>query len=202
MADTISLIGRKFDRLTVTAFSHFGQRTSSFWIVTCNCSTVKTVVRSNLVSGSVMSCGCLARDLSRTRATTHGCTGSRLFRIWSGMRRRCRDVEQFPTYAGRGIAVCAEWETSFSVFAAWANSHGYADDLEIDRIDNDRNYEPDNCRWVTPVIQGRNTPTCKLTQELADEIRIYSHLPRKILAQKYGVTTATISRVINRKIWS
>jgi hypothetical protein len=93
----------------------------------------------------------------------HGQRHSRLYRIWDGLRRRCNDPKaaSYKSYGGRGIKVCPEWDNDFQSFYEWAMANGYEEDLTIDRINNDGNYEPNNCRWVTPKEQAknkRNTP--------------------------------------------
>ncbi len=92
------------------------------------------------------------------RANGNPVTGTRIHNIWMGMNKRCRESRghNFEFYKGRGIAVCAEWVGDFTAFQTWALAHGYADHLEIDRIDSDKGYEPDNCRWATRSQQVRN----------------------------------------------
>jgi len=98
--------------------------------------------------------------------TTHGMTIGhdipRIYRIWQNMRRRCNDpsTRSFRDYGARGIRVCAEWESSFQTFYDWAIEHGYSDELEIDRIDVNGNYEPSNCRFVNDLLQARNLRIC------------------------------------------
>lgn len=89
----------------------------------------------------------------------HGKRNTRLYRIWLQMKNRCynKRSDRYKDYGGRGIVVCVEWRNSFELFYDWSMSHGYSDELTIDRIDNDGNYEPSNCRWVTIKEQSRNT---------------------------------------------
>lgn len=88
----------------------------------------------------------------------HGYRHTRLYRIWTQIKTRCNNsnYEHFNRYGGRGIKICNEWSEDFSKFKDWAIQNGYDENLEIDRIDNDGNYEPDNCRWQSRVVQVRN----------------------------------------------
>lgn len=105
-------------------------------------------------------CGAECSKLTaKTRSRTHGQSRSRLYGIWSSMKTRCncRTSRVFAYYGERGIGVCDEWSTNFECFRDWALSHGYKVDLELDRIDNDGNYQPSNCRWATRCQQMQNT---------------------------------------------
>lgn len=88
-----------------------------------------------------------------------GRTNTRLYRIYNNMKNRCYNERSnsYKNYGGRGITVCDEWKNDFKAFYDWAITHGYRDDLSIDRIDNDKGYSPDNCRWVTNYVQSNNT---------------------------------------------
>ncbi len=89
--------------------------------------------------------------------TTHGATQTRLYNIWTLMKRRCgrQSHPDYPRYGARGITVCPQWQ-SFPAFQSWALANGYSPDLTIDREDNDRGYEPGNCQWITRTQQNRN----------------------------------------------
>ena len=91
-------------------------------------------------------------------AKSHGESNTKLYKCWVWMRKRCRDINDPKNYryAGRGITVCDEWEKSFESFRGWAIANGYKEELTIDRIENDGNYEPSNCRWVTRKKQNNN----------------------------------------------
>lgn len=150
------LSGRKFGRLTVIKYSHTENRQIK-WECLCSCGKVKNVCACNLLNGSSKSCGCLNRELTKERSTIHGKSRSRIYRIWRNMQTRCENKKhlQFKNYGGRGISVCLAWHNSMA-FIQWAMSHGYKDDLTIDRINNDGNYEPANCHWIPLKDQAKN----------------------------------------------
>ena len=112
----------------------------------------------HITSGNIKSCGCYnKRRLSETHKT-HGLTYTRLYNTWKGIKKRTLNPKDkaYTDYGGRGITICEEWKNDFMSFHDWAMSNGYSDELSIDRIDNDGNYEPNNCRWTTQIIQTRN----------------------------------------------
>lgn len=103
--------------------------------------------------GNTNSCGCLHRERAGSANRVHGDSrGERLYRIWKAMRRRCLvpAASNYQWYGGRGIVICAEW-SDYPVFREWALANGYADGLEIDRIDSDGDYTPTNCQWISKV---------------------------------------------------
>lgn len=131
------------------------------WLCDCDCGLDAIVSSDTLIRGASKSCGCLNHEvqLSGINRTTHGQTGTRLYRIWKKMKSRCHnpnDPDYQKYYGSRGITVCPEWRDSFQAFHDWAIGAGYADTLSLDRIDNDKGYSPENCRWATAEEQRHN----------------------------------------------
>lgn len=162
------MTGREFGRLTVIKraedqISPSGRRRVT-WLCQCECGNRTIVLGDNLKKGVSQSCGCLRTEVLHDLRVTHGETDTKLYGVWLAMRRRC----DLPTstyyrhYGGRGIQVCDEWRQSFETFRDWANAHGYAEGLSIDRIDNNKGYNPENCRWVDCVVQANNRRSNRL----------------------------------------
>lgn len=118
----------------------------------------------HLRGGRTVSCGCLRVEKVRVSNTTHGKSGARIYRIYNSMITRCtnKNRKSYKNYGGRGIWVCKEW-SSFEGFYKWSIASGYSEALTIDRINNDKGYCPENCRWASTTIQARNKRKVKLT---------------------------------------
>lgn len=127
------------------------------WLCECECGVKRNVKGASLLSGRSLSCGCILREKNVSRMSTHGMYGTRIYKIWEGMKSRCDNPNnsRYKNYGGRGITYCKEWE-DFCNFEEWALSNGYEDNLTLDRIDVNGNYEPDNCRWITNKEQQNN----------------------------------------------
>lgn len=149
MASHKDLTGQKFGRLLPIEIVGRSGR-SVVWRCKCDCGNIKDVVSKHLVGGSTKSCGCLTTEILRAKMTKHGESTSDLGQKWYGMRSRCSNN---PYY--KNISICSEWD-DYNAFASWARNNGYKPGLSLDRIDNNKGYEPSNCRWVTWKDQANN----------------------------------------------
>lgn len=211
-----NLIGQKFGRLLVVKE---GERSSSGrvrWHCVCDCGKELDVYGPSLKSGNTKSCGCYHSDAARISHTTHG-FGSRknrprIYSIWCAMKSRCYQPKhgEYHRYGGRGIAVCDEWRTSFEAFKEWADKSGYNSTLDLDRIDNDKGYSPENCRWVTKKANANNTSqnhrvffrgSMRTIAEVADMVNLpYWAIYQRVTKLKWkGEDLARPSRIHKRK---
>ena len=166
-----TLVGKRFGKLTVI------KRTNDYitpqgkhypkWLCRCDCGKMKEISQSSLESGGTKSCGCSRYE----NKIKHRMTGTRIYNIWSGMKRRCnsKSNSRYNSYGGRGIKYCKEWE-DFSEFSKWAFDNGYKDGLTLERKDVNGNYCPENCCWIPQSKQGKNRrPSLRLVDENGNE---------------------------------
>lgn len=153
-----NLVGQRFGKLTVikrTGIYKQGQK----WLCRCDCGNVTEVFTVYLTHGDTKSCGCLKRE----KMLKHGYGNTKLYNVYQAMKYRCfnEKAQEYHRYGGRGITVCEEWKKDFLAFRKWAIDNGYKENkgLTLDRINNDGNYEPTNCRWVNRGIQALNRGT-------------------------------------------
>jgi hypothetical protein len=206
MSIFIDRTGERFGRLLVISLAGRNKHYAAMWNVKCDCGNTKIVQGPHLKRGAVTSCGCL-------RATRNSMSGHPLYLTWRGMNRRCYEKQRgdYKRYGGRGITICSEWKDDYCAFIEWGLSHGWKKGLQIDRIDNDGNYTPDNCRFVTGKVNCRNTRNNVIVKykdfhgtlsELAENIGMRaSTLYGRIVILKWSIDKAVTTpvRKINKK---
>ena len=190
MPAKIDSTGRQFGRLTVIREQKKRNKHNCImWLCQCQCGRKVTVRGGLLRSSETKSCGCYHRETaSHTGRQTriHGDSGkkTRLYITWCSMKQRCSNKND-KNYGGRGIKVCKLWQ-DYRAFKKWALAHGYREDLQIDRINNNGNYTPSNCRWVTDKENRRNTRRTRWftisgeTKSLAEWCEVYDILYRLV----------------------
>lgn len=187
-------IGERYGMLTIIGYDH-KIRTRTYWKCLCDCGNTRVVAIDHLRRLETTDCGCTRKHIPT--ATKHGMSCSRLYTIWSLMKARCsnKNRPEYKYYGGRGIRVCDEWQ-EFEPFSKWALDNGYTNKLTIDRIDNNGNYCPNNCRWITQKEQSSNTRRNRY---------ITYNGKTKTLTQwgnECGLSYNTLQRRIDRLGWS
>lgn len=179
----------QFGYWTVLEYAGSNEKKEAMWKCRCKCGTIRIIPGKNLRTKRSRSCGCMQREVAREsriqsnkERAKHGYRKTRLYNIWSGMKQRCLNPNDpgYKDYGSRGITICDEWK-EFPKFKDWALNNGYADNLSIDRIEVDKGYSPDNCRWATPKTQNNNKRNnvmieykgkCQTVQQWSDETGI------------------------------
>lgn len=151
------MTNKTYGKLKVIGYNGNDNRGERMWLCKCDCGT--EVVRNGygLRSGRTTHCGCDTGNRISKSLTQHGMTNSKLYYTWVNMKTRCENPNYYlrDSYGGKGITYCDDWKDS-SKFIKWAIENGYSDELSLDRINNDGNYEPSNCRWVSMQVQQNN----------------------------------------------
>lgn len=184
-------VGETFGRLTVAENTRTGPYAAC--LCRCECGTEKVIRRDCLTDGVTKSYGCLQRDSMSRRQRRHGMSASPTWRVWRSMRQRCEDsnCKGFAGYGGRGIRVCERWQ----VFENFIDDMGEAPKgMQLERIDNDGNYEPSNCKWATRKEQARNRRSTKFVEYRGERMCVSE------LADKVGMSRGTLACRLKRGV--
>ena len=181
MAKMIDLTGQVFGRYKVISFY---ARTPVRWNCICLCGNKRVVRSGNLKAGISKSCGCLSREKIIKYNTKHNlCNKHPLYGVWKNIKQRCLNPNnpRFDYYGGRGVSICNQWVQDFISFYTWSLANGWEDGLQIDRIDNNGNYGPSNCRFTTNQINSTN-------RRDSHNIKVYNQtLNRSEIARKFNI---------------
>lgn len=182
------LIGKRFGKLVVVSL--VSREKGTRWLCKCDCGNEKILKQNNLLSKNTRSCGCLFKEAHRFGNPVHNLYHTRIYSIWKSMKERCYSKKHvgYEKYGGRGITICDEWlgKNGIVNFYNWSIANGYQDDLSIDRIDNNKGYSPDNCRWVDAFVQQNNRSISKFYEYNGEKLTLSQ------LSRKYNINKTTL----------
>lgn len=197
-------IGKKYNRLTIIDFTHnqTGKVKSLYAVCQCDCGNIKEIQPYFVLNGTVKSCGCLAKEIQEEQRQAESKAKSPLYSTWNGMKQRCgnKNSPSYADYGGRGITVCDEWsgKDGFDNFESWSIQNGYRPKmgLSLDRIDVNKGYSPENCRWTSIWVQSVNkrVPAHKKSPVYRGKLYTINGVTKnkKEWCEEYGVWSATI----------
>lgn len=147
----------------------------------------------------------MTHKIRAEKLTKHGLGRTKIYAVWAAMVNRCYniDAQSYHLYGARGISVCEEWKNDVVCFKEWAFKNGYLKGLHIDRTNNDGNYEPNNCKWISPKENNRNRRQSKLIQKQVDEIKnmLEENINQSEIAKKYGIDASLVSKIKRGHRW-
>ena len=168
----------------------------------CICGEKRFVIKASLINGKSNDCGCGRKKSVADRNKSHGLSKHPLYKVWKNIKSRCfnKNSHHYIRYGARGITICDEWKNNFKSFYEWSISNGYNESLEIDRIDNNGNYDQSNCRFVTAEVNCQNRSSTKLSVE---KIKIIKSLdsPSKDISDLFGVSVSMVNNIKRGVAW-
>ena len=196
MAKYKDLTGMRFGRLVVLKESEPTSTNKRNWLCQCDCGSIVVKSDHSLRYNGTKSCGCIQKEQLAKRNHENrkwDIKNDRIHRIWGAMKHRCysENDTHYSNYGGRGIKICDEWLNDFEAFQEWVLSNGYSDNLTIDRIDGDKGYYPENCRWATQKQQANNFSRNKILEYEGEKHTLTEWC--EILGLNYGRTKARIN---------
>ncbi len=204
------LPGHRFGRLTVINEHLPMNPKSRKFLLKCDCGNTTNALLSNLNSNKIRSCGCLHSEVSSKLYSkmnfSHGLSQTKFYHVWQCMIDRCHNPksQRYDRYGGRGISVCNSWRKSFLNFRKDMLG-GYEEGLAIDRINNDGNYEPNNCRWVTNKVNVRNSSLTKINPDTVKKIKELlqtKKFTQKIIAKMTGTSAGIVQSISSGNSWA
>lgn len=207
------LLNRRFGRLVIISEADMRTEPSGTKLrmmnCLCDCGNETKIRLGSLRNGDTNSCGCIHKEVTskimgvNKYTQTHGKTSHKLYWVYVAMKERCYNPnhKEYKNYGGRGISVCKEWLDDFMNFYNWAEANGYAKGLLIDRQNNDGNYEPSNCRWVTPSVSNFNKRNNKLSPgdyQTIVNAYLLGCFTRAEIAKGYNICTHYVGYIINK----
>lgn len=199
------LTGQKFGRLKVMpAYRHDKKIHTTFWLCKCDCGNFTFVKRTNLISGNTKSCGCYAKQVKKEINTRHDMSDTKFYNTWRSMKGRCLNPNnhKYPSYGGRGITICNSWlvfenfmEDMYELYLGHCSEYG-EDNTQLDRINNNGNYEPNNCKWSTRVEQATNRRDSRWFKSTSPEGIEYTSNNQSGFAREHNLLQCNIQKCL------
>lgn len=201
------LTGQTFGRLTVIErISNHPSNNKTRWTCECSCGSSTAVFSADLISGNTKSCGCLHKEGLLKRSITHGLRGHPLISVWKQLKNRCycKRSDIYKLYGGKGIKVCSEWRNDFKTFCTFCMRKGWTLDIKIDRYDSNRDYAPDNIKFIEKPNHIRNLRIARLNKSKVRRIQEFSRvgIPARKLAKTFKVCERAILWIRSGEIWA